>query len=123
MGRLIAFDQQTASALVAGTRTAAQMGHGSPLKAAIGSETEATLLMPSRQRDELLVVQVRRPVQSVQAPAAKPEKKRGWWLMPDEKPFEPVSYQATGFLGLEDEPIYTEEPAAPPPPKKKWWKF
>lgn len=34
-------------------------------------------------------------------------------------PETPAHYEATGFLGLLDEPIYEEEP---PPVKQSWWK-
>jgi hypothetical protein len=202
MGRLIAFDQQTASALVANTRTAAQLGHGSPLKAALCNEGDATLLMRGRETDELLVVNVRRPqVRAVattrepiravsnapqqtrpQKPAAQPASARpeitkaiappvpqpaaapaGTIAAPpknvppvksmptakvappgtksvapvphakvaptarEPKPnaavraddMEPVAYEATGFLGLEDSPVYADD--LQPKPKKKWW--
>lgn len=192
MGRLVAFDQQTASSLVARTRTAAQLGHGSPLRAALATEDEATLLMPG-QRDQVLVVSVRRPparatftahastvtapalttpvpttpppmttlrprVQSkgeeirpaeVKRPAAQSENVNREELRPADlkranakpepvkqsaptppsvptKPplddMEPVAYEATGFLGLEDSPVYAhdlEEQARNN--KKKWW--
>src|SRR5690242_10598818 len=74
MGRLIAFDQQTASTLVPRTRTTAPLGHGSAVKAALANEQGATLLMPGRKSDEVLVVSVRRPARDkalMQAQAAQ----------------------------------------------------
>jgi hypothetical protein len=180
MGRLVAFDQQTASSLVARTRTAAQLGHGSPLRAALATEDEATLLMPGSQRDQLLVVSVRRqparatlaskPPAVVTPPAVAPsvvstprprvEEKReevkrdeAKAAMPAppkqatpapppannpppttlpsvEKPassttvddMEPVGYEATGFLGLENSPVYAHDlEAQARQAKKKWW--
>jgi hypothetical protein len=202
MGRLIAFDPQTASALVAKTRTAAQLGHGSPLKAALANEGEATLLMRASTSNEVLVVSVRHPqpapqivappvarssvtrsegprntappprnpgmpasqvskpapppnVESVRgtatsaapAPAApapatpaqqetKPvksaiashsdasdstlPKQADVPKKPAARNDEPVAYEATGFLGLEDSPLYAED--LEPQPKKKWWR-
>ena len=148
MGRLIAFDQQTASALVANTRTAAQLGHGSPLKAALATENDATLLMPSSSADELLVVSVRRPParaalqqpapdqrvanapvvnalggpRPVTAPPQPPTQQAAPPKPTTAKPVddtEPVAYEATGFLGLENSPVYASD--LEPKPKKKWW--
>lgn len=158
MGRLIAFDQQTASTLVARTRTAAQLGHGSPLRAAISNEGEATLLMPAVKQDEVLVVTVRRPVKKVQpspvfapheARVAPDPQARAAKPAPPEIPTpprvaqtqplaktpppapsqpaakhddEPVAYEATGFLGLGDSPVYAEDIAEQEKQaKKKWW--
>jgi hypothetical protein len=140
MGRLIAFDQQTASALVANTRTAAQLGHGSALKAALATESDATLLMPATSENELLVVSVRRPAARAVAPAApvrervavnapepprvvsEPAKRPQQHTVanPAANDMEPVAYEATGFLGLEDSPLYASD--LEPKPKKKWWK-
>ena len=145
MGRLIAFDQQTASTLVARTRTAAQLGHGSPLKAAIANESESTLLMPAVRNDEVLVVTVRRPVKKVQAPPifaphearvapapqvqpakpaaqSKPTSQPVAKAQPVKNDDEPVAYEATGFLGLDDSPVYAEDIAEQEKQaKKKWW--
>jgi hypothetical protein len=142
MGRLIAFDQQTASTLVARTRTTAQLGHGSPLKAALANENGATLLMPGRQSDEVLVVSVRRPAREraiAQAQAftatSKPEQRSAQQPSPQtEAPVEkqkkakkqgddePVGYEATGFLGLYDSPLYEEDIVEEAKQaKKKWW--
>jgi hypothetical protein len=134
MARLIAFDQQTASNLVARTRTAAQLGHGSPLKAAIATEDEATLLMPGAQRDQVLVVSVKRPAQPMHRFVAEAPQKQAERPVaptpapPEKKPVravqddEPVAYEATGFLGLEDSPLYAEDlQEQAKEAKKKWW--
>jgi hypothetical protein len=192
MGRLVAFDQQTASSLVARTRTAAQLGHGSPLRAALATEDEATLLMPGAQRDQLLIVSVRRqparaalvpppvltasaqptvaavPIPRTRAEEVRPEVKRVEVRQEDvrrtepkkedakqedakrqeakreevrpepvkqatpippaspTKPpvddNEPVGYEATGFLGLENSPVYAEDVEEQARnKKKKWW--
>jgi hypothetical protein len=111
MGHIIAFDPQTASALAARMGTAAQLGHGSPLKAALASDT-ATLLLPAPGSDRVLVVRVSRHT----SPAAQvPQKKRA--LPADD--MVPVAYEASGLLGLEDSPIYAHD--LEPQPKKKWW--
>jgi hypothetical protein len=197
MGRLIAFDPQTASALVAKTRTAAQLGHGSPLKAALANEGESTLLMRASAGNDLLVVNVRHPQRtprvvvqpvarqgtrnenprsaappvrkpaepapqaskpvvaskvesapdvsrSVAVPRAAPAQQQAnpvesaipsrsdmsKAVLPTradapKKPAaraedEPVAYEATGFLGLGDSPLYEED--LQPQPKKKWWR-
>jgi hypothetical protein len=171
MGRLIAFDQPTASALVANTKTAAQLGHGSPLKAALSNEGDATLLMRASDAEQLLVVNVRRlssrpvavrpataiPEKPPQMPAPRtrveaakqqvrnvaPPRPQVASPAPPPRPtapaaeakptsppaqakpapaiddMEPVGYEATGFLGLKNSPLYTEDLA--PKPKKKWW--
>jgi hypothetical protein len=154
MGRLIAFDQQTASTLVARTRTTTQLGHGSPLKAALANENGATLLIPGRN-DSVLVVSVRRPareravarqaftappVQSageakpvqknVQRPASQPSSPQSSPVAPTPadqakkrgQDDEPVAYEATGFLGLYDSPLYEEDLVEEAKQaKKKWW--
>jgi hypothetical protein len=125
---------------VANTRTAAQLGHGSALKAALATESDATLLMPATSENELLVVSVRRPAARAVAPAApvrervavnapepprvvsEPPKRPQQHTVanPAANDMEPVAYEATGFLGLEDSPLYASD--LEPKPKKKWWK-
>jgi hypothetical protein len=188
--------------LVAKTRTAAQLGHGSPLKAALANEGEATLLMRASTSNEVLVVSVRHPQPAPQvvaplvtrsevtrsegprntapparqsampapqvskpSPPPKVESVRGTATSaaptpatpaaatpaqqeakpvqsaitshsdaskatlpkqadvpkkPAARDDEPVAYEATGFLGLEDSPLYAED--LEPQPKKKWWR-
>jgi hypothetical protein len=112
MGQIIAFDSHTASALAVRTGTAAQLGHGSPLKAALANNA-AMLLVPTPAQDRVLAVRVNRRVRAATKSVVAPHNDN--WA-PD---MIPVSYEATGLLGLEDAPIYARD--LEPQPKKKWW--
>lgn len=101
MTRWIAFDRQSAAAVFASARITAELHDaGDALGAALASDKDNVVLMPSREPARALVAQIRR------APVAAD----------DQRP--PVAYEAAGFLGLIDEPVYDEEPAKP----KKWWR-
>lgn len=84
--------------------------HGLPIETAADparsalEQASAVLVMPAREDDQALIATIRssRPVP---APAKE--------VAGDKKV---AAYEAGGFLGLEDVPVYEEEPAKP------WWK-
>jgi len=154
MGRLVAFDQQTASAISARARRAPHRGHGDALKAALSSEDQSLLLLPSSSPDQVLLAEMRRTPTHIAQPTsvelrdslvhgnARPEAQglsassaptsatdaitaapnlspMGQHIAPSTA--EEPAYEATGFLGLHDSPVYEEE--ALPKPKRWWHRF
>ena len=93
-----AFDQETAAALsqhlqnVEVSRTAADEAESALQASATGP---AALLMPAADGEHTLLMTFRTREQAEAVP---------------EGPAEPSSYQAGGFLGLSDEPVYDEKP-------------
>lgn len=101
MRRWIAFDNHTAEILRRGLSEDARISltTGSPVGMAI-AEAPSVLVMPGDS--------------AVKAVLAYIEKRA-----PKIERDDSMSYQATGFLGLVDEPVYDDEPK---PQKKSWWK-
>lgn len=96
MVRWIAFDDETAEAVVSRfKRGAAEIEAGDPLAAALGADRPTMVILPSQVKGRVLLAKI------------SPSK-------------ESVNYEATGFLGLSDEPV---APRAPQPQaRKSWWK-
>lgn len=84
--------------VAAQTQAAVSFQRGDALEAAVASGKAAIVMLPADDNNVLLL-QVRRNTS----------------VLPERT--EPVAFEATGFLGLTDEPIFDEEPQ----PKKKWW--
>lgn len=100
MVRWIAFDDETADAIVSRfKRGAAEIHEGNPLDEALRLG-KASLILPSDAPGKVLFARLE----------VKSEVPSG----------QLVSYEPTGFLGLADEPVFTKPPQ-PAPPKKKWW--
>ncbi len=97
MTRWIVFDPQSAEA-VAGAQLSPELHAGDALGAALSSLKESVVVMPASDAERALVVRIRR----VPAAPAEPEAK----------------YEATGFLGLMDAPVYEDDEPLKP---KKWW--
>ena len=96
MTRWMVFDHASLDIVVtASPETAELHSGGDALRAALAAPQDAVLLMPAATPDRVLVAQLRRRRASPQVPA----------------------YEAVGFLGLRDAPVYLDEPAPP----KKWW--
>ncbi len=103
MSRWVVFDDNTAAAVTAAA-------HAEPVRRpaadyldeALSDEKEVVLVMPAELPSTALVAHFRRPLP---VPAQEPEKEPA------------VHYEATGFLGLMDTPVYDDQPQ----PKKKWW--
>jgi len=109
MVRWIAFDDETAEAVVCRyKRGAAEIREGEePLDAALRLRQPSILILPAPVSDRVLLV------------GLEPKKAAAELAFATKGP---VRYQAAGFLGLRDEPVF-EEPA--PPKKKKernWWR-
>ncbi len=98
MTRWIAFDGQSATALAAAQISPELHDSGDALGVALSSPTSSLVLMPASTPGHALVLQIRH----VPLPKSEPE----------------VQYEATGFLGLTDAPIYEDDQPASP---KKWW--
>ncbi len=98
MARWIAFDEESTAAVAARTQAAVSFQRGDALDAALAAEGPSVVILPDNSGNVLLL-QVRR--NSSEIPGR----------------VEPVAFEATGFLGLIDEPVFSEEPQ----PKKKWW--
>jgi hypothetical protein len=102
MTRWVCFDEPAAAA-VRQAGGAPAMHQGDALMAATQRPANSVVIMPTRNAQELAVVSVIRR-DKIAAPVielAKPAR----------------TGQATGFLGLTDEPEYEDEPQAKP-----WWK-
>jgi hypothetical protein len=108
MVRWIAFDDETADAIVSRfKRGAAEIHEGNPLDEALRLG-KASLILPSDAPGKVLFarLEVKKDLKN----EVKNEVPSG----------QLVSYEPTGFLGLADEPVFTKPPR-PAPPKKKWW--
>ena len=99
MARCIAFDKPTAQAISRNLRLLTVCDpEADPLQTALHSNAPMSLLaLPSENGKHVLVAKFRRPAL---APANN----------------DPVGFEASGFLGLSDEPVYVPEA-----PAKRWW--
>jgi hypothetical protein len=105
MIRWIAFDDETAEAIVSRfKRGAAEIQQGDPLNTVLRYGRPSILIFPSETPGKVLFARVESQLNAD-------------GLLSSE---EPVDYEATGFLGLSDEPVFTRRPPQPAI-KKKWW--
>jgi hypothetical protein len=105
MIRWIAFDDETAEAIVSRfKRGAAEIQQGDPLDTVLCYDRPSILIFPSETPGKVLFARVE-------------SRLNADGLLSSE---EPVDYEATGFLGLSDEPVFTRRPPQPAI-KKKWW--
>lgn len=104
MGRCITFDKSTAQAISRNLQLLAICdSEGEPLQSALQSRSPISLLaMPADTPNRVLIATFRRAAQTA-APADSPD---------------PIAFEAGGFLGLSDEPVYQDEPQA----GRKWWR-
>jgi hypothetical protein len=108
----IAFDDATAAGLEEKFGRQAQVSVMVPpvaagniaLRAALIAEKPSVALLPAGSSDHVLLVSVRH----INRESNMPGRDAG---------SEHISYQASGILGLSDEPVFEEE-CQPP---KKWW--
>jgi hypothetical protein len=107
MIRWIAFDEDTAEAIVSRfKRGATEIHHGNPLDEVLNQDRAAVMLLPSATPGRVLLARF----------TTKTEDSRR------SVPNQPLAYEPSGFLGLVDEPVFNRRPpAAPLPAKKKWW--
>lgn len=98
MARWIAFDEESTATVAARTQAAVSFQRGDALDTALSAESPSVVILPDDSGDVLLL-EVRRNSSEISTR------------------IEPVAFEATGFLGLTDEPVFSEEPQ----PRKKWW--
>jgi len=107
MARWIAFDDETAEAVVGRfKRGAAEIHGGEPLSAALAQTTASVVVLPSSVPGKVLMAHMEPKTEKAVVQATEP---------PDS-----VGLESVGFLGLSDQPIFAR-PAAMAPTKKKWW--
>jgi hypothetical protein len=104
MARCIAFDKSTAQAISRNLHLLTICdSEGDPLQSALQSKSATSLLaMPADTANRVLIATFRR-APSTPTPGGSPD---------------PIGFEAAGFLGLSDEPVYESEPEAAP----KWWR-
>jgi len=105
MTRWIAFDDDTADAIISRFRRgAAEIHDGNPLDEALAAGHPSILLLPSGTPGRVFMARI------------QPKK-----IEPDEVLAEPT-YEPSGFLGLADEPVFARRPPhSQPEEKKRWW--
>jgi len=115
MVRWIAFDDETAEAVIGRfKRGAAEIREGEqPLEAALRYGRPSLLILPATTTGRVLLVSVE-PKSLDTSGTITPQ------ATSKTQSQAPVRYQAGGFLGLTDEPVFEEEPPAPPK-MKSWW--
>ncbi|HET7747910.1 MAG TPA: hypothetical protein VFK81_00935 [Terriglobales bacterium] len=99
MARCIAFDKPTAQAISRNLHLLTVCNpEADPVQTALQSNAPISLLaVPSENGKHVLVAKFRRPALAV-------------------ADNEPVGFEASGFLGLSDEPVFV-----PGSPVRKWW--
>jgi hypothetical protein len=79
---------------------------GDAVLCALEQPRPSVVLLPGETPDRVVLLQVRRP-RVANANAAGDGH-------------EPVTYRSSGFLGLNDEPIYFDDDSQPQP-RRRWW--
>jgi hypothetical protein len=96
MARFIAFDSGMANHL-RNLHDSVIVKTGSALEAALADPSDSIVVLPGETPETVILVRVHRNK-----------------ALPHER------FEATGFLGLTDEPVYDDDPQ--PDMKKSWWK-
>jgi hypothetical protein len=107
MIRWIAFDDETAEAVVSKfKRGGAEIYRGEPLDAVLDFGKPSLMLLPSTKSGRVLLAQFQ-----PRARSAAIESR------------EPIAFETMGFLGLTDQPVYSNHPADEDikNKKKRWW--
>lgn len=112
MARWIAFDEESTAIAAAQTGMAVSFKQGDALEDALASSKPAVVLLPGETSEEIVVVELRPTPMATGAEPPPPRQESSQPNLADE----PVAYEASGFLGLSDEPVFEQEPV-----KKKWW--
>ncbi len=118
MVRWIAFDENTAASIAekTGDQAGIVKSDVDALGLALRSSQASVVVVPARtpptETEQVLMLKMERKSRPEKpAPPAAKQAAR-------ESVSEPVGYVATGFLGLNDEPVFEEDD---PPRPKKWW--
>ena len=106
MMRWIAFDDETAEAVVSRfKRGGAEIYQGEPLDAVLEFGKPSLMLLPSTKPGKVLLAQFQPKSATRESPA--------------------IVFEPTGFLGLADQPVFSNPKAAeeenPDKNKKRWW--
>ena len=106
MMRWIAFDDETAEAVVSRfKRGGAEIYQGEPLDAVLEFGKPSLMLLPSTKPGKVLLAQFQPKSATRESPA-------------------PIVFEPTGFLGLADQPVFSNPKAEEENPdknKKRWW--
>jgi hypothetical protein len=131
MVRWIAFDEETADAIVSRfKRGASELHDGNPFDAVLSHGKPSILLMPASTPGRVLVARIEPKVMRVAESGINAKIARKFWRNSELQSeanaatdsAESVSYEPSGFLGLADEPVFHRPPQpARPAPRKKWW--
>ena len=114
MVRWITFDDQTAAAVVSNVASGtAEIRDGDAFLTAI-SEGDCTLVFPSDTAGQVFFLQIR---VNANVNERKPPASVRLDTPVEKAVGEDVSFEAVGFLGLSDSPVFEDEPHRP----KKWW--
>jgi len=133
MADWIAVDETTRQALhdALGPHGEVSIRSGSALKAALDSNQDCAILLPAGDGTEARLVSIQRfcvpEAETPQRPSPPVDTTRFDYISEESGPEKEGAappkheqqYEATGFLGLNDEAVYDDEPD---PPKKAWWK-
>lgn len=107
MARWIAFDDETAEAVVGRfKRGAAEIHGGDPLNAALSQSTASVIVLPSSVPGKVLMARMEPKTESAVMASAE---------------LEPVGQETVGFLGLSDQPVFVRPTSSSVQAKKKWW--
>jgi hypothetical protein len=107
MARWIAFDDETAEAVVGRfKRGAAEIHTGEPVDSALSYLGPSILMLPSPVPGKVLMARI------------EPKTERA--VLPGT-PSEALGLESVGFLGLSDQPIFSKPALETAPVKKKWW--
>ena len=109
MIRWIAFDDETAEAVVSRfKRGGAEIHRGEPLDAVLDFGKPSLMLLPSTKSGRVLLAQF------------QPNPRTATTESP-----EPIAFETMGFLGLTDQPVYSntapDEENQEKNKKKRWW--
>lgn len=106
MARWIAFDDETAEAVVGRfKRGAAEIHGGDPLNAALSQATASVVVLPSSVPGKVLMARI--------------EPKTEKAVIASQA--EAVGQETVGFLGLSDQPVFARPAPSVVSAKKKWW--
>lgn len=128
MPRYLTFDQKTASRLREQVPGQQVFEHGAPdaVEYAMGSEKTLVTVMPAGEAREAAIAVFRRPKVSRPAQQNQPASNPGPVVelrkpvASVQAPKKNVAVRAGGFLGLHDEPVFEEE--LQPAKKQSWWR-
>jgi hypothetical protein len=128
MVRWIAFDEETADALIGRfKRGASELHDGDALDAALSHGKSSLLLMPSSTPGRVLLARIEHKAAEANVDA---NATRNFWRKRGPQPTDAadsadsIAYEPAGILGLSDEPLFHHppQPVYPAPKKKRWWK-